>query len=75
MMDVFIHLLTANQEVDFVQAMLNNFLTNHHEVITQESELVEKVEELKKVTESKFEQMESLLSSNMCMTMYFSGIN
>jgi hypothetical protein len=44
MLEVFIECLTRNQDVDFVQAMLNNFLTNHHEIITQEVELVQRVE-------------------------------
>lgn len=75
MLEVFEHCLSRNQDVDFVQALLNNFLTNHYDVIVQDEELVEAVASLKSVIESRFADLEALMSSNLCMTSYFAGIN
>ena len=75
MLEVFRDCLGRNQEVDFVQALLHNFFTNHYDVIVQDEELVEKVGQLKSVIEARFADLEALMSSNLCMTSYFAGIN
>lgn len=75
MLEVFEHCIGRNMESDFVQAMLNNFLSNHHEIIVEETVLSSKVEQINRVTQRKFEDMEQMLSSNICMATYFAGIN
>lgn len=68
-------MISANHDTDFTQAMLNNFLQNHNDIIIQDLELSSNLSKIKEELKSKFEQMESLLNSNVCMSMYFAGIN
>lgn len=75
MLNVFHSLVESNQDTDFTQAMLNNFLQNHNEIIIQEVDLSSTVSKIKDLLKHKFDQMESLINSNVCMSMYFAGIN
>ena len=75
MLNVFLSLVESNQDTDFTQAMLNNYLQNHNDIIVQDLELTSIVSKIKDVLKHKFEQMESLINSNVCMSMYFAGIN
>jgi hypothetical protein len=65
----------ANRDCDFVQALVNNFVKNHFEIIMDDPELTEQMSEMKKVTEEKYERLQHLLNSNLCMTSYFAAID
>jgi len=75
MLKTLVSLVDENKEVDFVQALLNNFLSHYHETIVAEVELVQMVRRLKDKLEGQFKQAEDLLNGSLCMTQYFSALN
>ena len=75
MIGFFYWAVDSNRDCDFVQALLNNFLKCHNDLIIEDSDLSEAVEEVSHLVQRKFEEMEKLLSSSLCMTQYFSGMN
>jgi hypothetical protein len=68
MLNILHQAIQANQDSDFVQAMLNNFLQNHYDIIVQDDELSALLSEIRSVIKSKFTHVESLVASNLCMT-------
>ena len=75
MMQVLLHSLDTCKDFDFVQALLNNFLKNHSDMIIEEEELAAILDQINDKLQSKFTQMEGLIHGNLCMTQYFAGIN
>ena len=55
--------------------MLNNFLSNHYDIIVQDDELSALLSNIKNIIKTKFTHVESLVASNLCMTQYFAGLN
>ena len=75
MLNILLQAIESNQDSDFVQAMLNNFLSNHYDIIVQDDELSALLSNIKDIIKSKFTHVESLVASNLCMTQYFAGLN
>ena len=75
MLNILLQAIESNQDSDFVQAMLNNFLSNHYDIIVQDDELSTLLSNIKDIIKSKFTHVESLVASNLCMTQYFAGLN
>ena len=75
MLKVFETSVCTSSDFDFVQAMLNNFLKNHQEIIVNEPELAEILQRIQTAVDDKFESLETLIESNICMSAYFAGIN
>ena len=75
MMQIFVDAVEANTDCDFVQAVLNNFLKNHYDVIVEDTDLGNMLNEIKVKLEGRFNQLEHLINSNLCMTQFFAGIN
>lgn len=71
----FVWAISSNRDCDFIQALLNNFLKSHHDMIVDDPELTEAIDEVNGLVQDKFEEMEKLLNSTLCMTQYFSGMN
>ena len=67
--------LDTAKDFDFVQALLNNFLKTHSDVIIEDEDLTETMIQINDRVRSKFAQMEELIHGNLCMTQYFAGIN
>jgi 3-dehydroquinate dehydratase len=75
MLQIFDEVVKANREADFVHALLNNFLQSHHDIIIEDQDLSHQLSAMREALEIQFSQVENLVSSNLCMTSYFSGIN
>jgi len=75
MLTILHQAIEANQDSDFVQAMLNNFLSNHYDIIVQDDDLSSQLSQIRSIIQSKFTHVESLVASNLCMTQYFAGLN
>ena len=67
--------ICQNKDCEFVQALLNNLIKNHMDIIKSDEELVAIVLEIKNNVEHKFSTFEDLIQSNICMTQYFTGLN
>lgn len=68
MLNILRQAIEANQDSDFVQAMLNNFLSNHYDIIIQDDELSSLLSQIRTIIQTKFHHVESLVASNLCMT-------
>ena len=55
MLKVFETAVRTSADFDFVQAMLNNFLKNHQEIIVNEPELSEILKRIQVAVDDKFE--------------------
>lgn len=75
MLDVFSAAVRSNTDSDFVQAILNNFLQNHYDLIVQDDDLSAQLSEVRCLINNKFERLENLIGGNLCMAQYFSGLN
>jgi len=75
MLNVLHGAVKSNKDCDFVQALLNNFLQNHHDLIVNDEKLSELLSNVKAYTGRQFEEVEGLISGNVCMTEYFAGLN
>ena len=75
MLNTFLKLVETNSDCDFVQALLNNFLKNHHELITESESLTKIMLQIKESLTQNFEKLEVLMHTNLCMTQYFAGLN
>jgi len=75
MLTILHQAIEANQDSDFVQAMLNNFLSKHYDIIVQDDDLSSQLSQIRSIIQSKFTHVESLVASNLCMTQYFAGLN
>jgi hypothetical protein len=75
MMDVFEQCIDANIDCDFVQALLNNFLKRHSDIIIEDSELTSQMAAIKDRLSSKFNHLEHLINGNLCMTQYFAAVD
>ena len=74
-MNVFIEAVESNQDCDFVQALINNFLKNHYDIILEDPDLGALLSQLKTSLQAKFSKLEHLINGNLCMTQYFAGLN
>lgn len=61
-------------DADFTQALLNCCLKVHFDTIIDDSELMQKVRELKETTEKRFSSFEDMLAENICMISHFTGV-
>lgn len=75
MLGVFSAAVRSNTDSDFVQAILNNFLQNHYDLIVQDDDLSAQLSEVRSLINNKFERLENLIGGNLCMAQYFSGLN
>ena len=50
MMEIFLEAVESNKDCDFVQAMLNNFVKNHSEIIMEDQALTKQLSQIKNVT-------------------------
>ena len=60
--------ILQNRDCEFVQALLNNLIKSHLDIIKSDEELVQIVLEIKNNVEQKFSNFEDLIQSNICMT-------
>lgn len=74
-MSHFEKVVESNKDCDFVQAMLNNFVKNHSEIIMEDNGLTKQLSQIREVTKEKYGHLEHLLNGNLCMTQYFAAID
>ena len=68
MLQTFFEAIDSNSETDFVQALLNNFLQNHNDLIIADDELSNLLSDIKNKLQIKFKRLEHLIGANLCMT-------
>ena len=67
MMKHFLTWIEKGKDSDFIQALLNNFIKNHSEIILEEHDLSKIMKEIRETMEEKFRNLEHLINGNLCM--------
>jgi len=66
--------IRSKNDSDFVQALLNCCLKNNYDVVIEDDDLVAQIKEIQRSSNRAFDDLEDMLSHNICMISHFTGV-